>query len=57
MEKEEEIDRRRGGETILKIERGWIFASKTKAAEVRTKQERSGVPKTLQSYGINQNTV
>ena len=56
-EKEEKIDRRRGGKTVLKIEQGWIFASKTKAAEDRTKQESIGFPKILQSYGINQNTV
>ena len=40
MEKEEEVDRRRGGKTISKSGQGWTFASSTKTAEDGTRWKR-----------------
>ena len=59
MEKEEEVDTKRGGKTISKSRQGTDFASSIRGSLGEDKIERDcfevicGAPTTLQSYGID----
>ena len=57
MEKEEEIDRRRGGKTISKSRQGWTLLAQI--GQLKTGQDGKccckvicGAPTTRQDYGI-----
>ena len=58
MEKEEEVDRRRDGKTILKSGQGWTLPAQL--GQLKTEQHRKGLlvvicgaPRTKQGYGID----
>ena len=58
MEKEEEVDRRRGGKTTSKSEQDWNLSAHL--GQLETEQNRKGLckvicgaPMTMQAYGID----